>query len=267
MSTLSKPANGELLWRTPANGIRLVQITQPNKRNAVTLSMWQDFERGFIVATLDKSVRCIVLTGADGHFSAGADISEFDEVRADAVAGRNYDAISDRATLSIRNCPKPVIAAVSGYAVGGGLGLALACDFRVADRTAKMGITAGRLGLVYSLVDCSVLAERVGITKAKEILFTSKIFGVEDSLRLGLIDWIAERDVLLEALAFAEEFAKCAPLSISGNKAILNAIGSGVAGARGDELQRMIDAAFESRDYIEGRRAFNERRAPLFQGV
>jgi enoyl-CoA hydratase/carnithine racemase len=92
-------------------------------------------------------------------------------------------------------------------------------------------------------------------------------FSVEDSLRLGLIDWIAERDVLSEALALAEELAKRAPLSISGNKAILNAIGSGVVGAQADELQRMIDAAFESRDYIEGRRAFNERRVPLFQGA
>jgi enoyl-CoA hydratase/carnithine racemase len=139
MSSPSKSPIGELIWSYPGAGILLVQITQLNKRNAVTLSMWQDFEKVFMTATFDKSVRCIVLAGADGHFSAGADISEFDEVRADATAGRNYDAIGDRATLSIRNCPKPVIAAVSGCAIGGGLGVALACDFRIADRTARDG--------------------------------------------------------------------------------------------------------------------------------
>ena len=266
MSSPSKSPIGELIWSSPGAGILLVQITQLNKRNAVTLSMWQDFEKGFMVASKDKSVRCIVLKGAGDDFSSGADISEFDEVRADPAAGRNYDAIGDRATWSIRNCSKPVIAAMSGYAVGGGLGLALACDFRIADRTVKTGITAGRLGLVYSLLDCSILAERVGITKAKEILFTAKIFDVEDSLRLGLIDRIAEHSVLSEALGLAEEIAKAAPLSISGNKAILNSISSKVANHREDELQRMIDDAFGSEDYIEGRRAFSERRAPVFHG-
>jgi enoyl-CoA hydratase/carnithine racemase len=257
---------GQIIWTTYGR-VAICQITQPEKRNAVSLSMWHALDKGFAAAALDSSMRCIIMTGAGGHFSAGADISEFDRVRADAAAGREYDAISDRATLSIRNCPKPVIAALSGYAIGGGLGLALACDLRIADKTVRMGIPAGRLGLVYSLVDCSVLTEKVGITKAKEILFTSAIFGLEESQRLGLIDHVAESDVLSEAKAFAEQLANNAPLSLSGNKAILNAIGSGTLAAQEAVLEQLIEAAFNSQDYIEGRRAFAERRAPDFRGI
>ena len=120
---------------------------------------------------------------------------------------------------------------------------------------------------VSSYVDCSVLAEKVGITRAKGILFTSTIFGVENSQRLGLIDRIEEGDSLSEAVAFAAQLSRNAPLSLAGNKASLNAIASGTVDAQIGELQQLIDAAFNSHDYIEGRRAFAERRAPAFRGI
>ena len=144
--------------------------------------------------------------------------------------------------------------------------MALACDLRVADETIRTGIPAGKLGLVYSLLDCRLLAQRIGVTKAKEILFTARIFGFEDAMRLGLVDRTAKKDALLIAKELAAEIAGNAPLSIAGSKAILNAVSDGTAMAREDELRKLIDAAFDSADYAEGVRAFGERRAPRFRG-
>ena len=139
--------------------------------------------------------------------------------------------------LSIRDCTRPVIAALSGITVGGGLGLALACDLRVADETIRTGIPAGKLGLVYNPLDCRLLAQRIGVTKAKEILFTARIFGFEDAMRLGLVDRVAKKDALGTARELAAEIADNAPLSIAGSKAILNAVSDGTAMAQEEELQ------------------------------
>lgn len=248
------------------DGIAVVRILRPEKRNALALSMWKAL--GLLLRRLggDADVRCVILTGSGGHFSAGADISEFGEVRANSEQGLHYDRINDEATQAIRDCPKPVIAAISGVAVGGGLGLALACDFRVADASARLGITAGRLGLVYSVLDCSLLAARVGITNAKQILFSGEVFGIDAAERLGLVDRRCGGDVLEDARALAETFASNAPLAMAGNKAILNAIADGTAQARTAELEGYIAAAFNSSDYAEGQKAFGERRPPVFQG-
>jgi enoyl-CoA hydratase/carnithine racemase len=252
--------------QTDSEGVALIRITRPEKRNAMALSMWVTMGSLFRRLDDDPAVRCVILTGDGGHFSAGADIAEFGEVRANAAQGLEYDRINDETTLAIRNCRKPAIAAISGVAVGGGLALALACDFRVADATARMGIPAGRLGLVYSVLDCRLLAERVGVTHAKEILFSGSIVGIDDAARLGLIDRRAEGDVLGAARTLAAEFTRNAPLSIAGNKAILNAIANGTAPGRMAELERWIADAFDSEDYAEGQRAFAERRAPRFTG-
>lgn len=248
------------------DGIAVVRILRSEKRNALSLSMWETMGKLFLNLGKDAAVRCVILTGDKGHFSAGADISEFPKVRANAEQGLAYDRINDETTLAIRNCPKPVIAAISGVAVGGGLGLALACDFRVADNTARMGITAGRMGLVYSLVDCSLLTERVGVTNAKWILFSSAIFDIDASTKLGLVDRHATEDVLKEAREMALSFIGNAPLSMAGNKHILNAIADGTLKQRSAELEGYIATAFNSEDYVEAQKAFSERRSPAFHG-
>ncbi|MBV9137650.1 MAG: enoyl-CoA hydratase/isomerase family protein [Hyphomicrobiales bacterium] len=255
-----------ILFEVDAEGIGVVRIARPEKRNAVSLSMWMALGAVFAASSVNQAVRCLILTGSGGHFSAGADISEFGKIRAGAEAARHYDELCDKTTLAIRDCPKPVIAALSGVTVGGGLGLALACDLRVADETIRTGIPAGKLGLVYSVTDCRLLAERVGVTKAKEILFTARIFGLEDALRLGLVDRAVKTDAFGEARKLAAEIASNAPLSLAGSKAILNAVSSGTAKAQDGELQRLIDAAFDSADYTEGVRAFGEGRSPRFTG-
>jgi enoyl-CoA hydratase/carnithine racemase len=264
-STAFQSDDPRILCSLDSAGVGIVQIARPEKRNALSSSMWQALQGVFRAASANNSIRCLILAGSGGHFSAGADISEFAGLRANAEAARNYDEICDKATLAIRDCTKPVVAALSGSTVGG-LGLALACDLRVGDETIRTGIPAGKLGLVYSLLDCRLLVERIGITNAKEILFTARLFGFEDAMRLRLVDRTAKTDALAVAKELAAEIAGNAPLSLAGSKSILNAVSDGTAMAREGELRRLIDAAFDSADYAEGVRAFGERRAPRFSG-
>jgi enoyl-CoA hydratase/carnithine racemase len=268
MQTKSHPTgHANLLCAVDAEGIARGVIDRPAKRNALSLAMWQALGATFDALSRESAIRCVILAGAGDHFSAGADISEFGEVRADAAAGLDYDRVCDEATIAIRDCRKPVIAAVSGFAVGGGLGIALACDFRVVARSARMGIPAGRLGLVYSILDCSLLVERIGATKAKRVLFTGSIFSFDDCVGLGLVDVDSGEDAMAAAAGLAGTIAGNAPLSLAGNKAIIGAVADGTASARRAELEGLIAQAFDSEDYREGQRAFAEKRPPAFRGA
>src|SRR5262249_19266873 len=144
---------------------------RPAKRNAVSLAMWTELDRLFQDFARRSEVRGVILTGAGGHFSAGADISEFATLRADAGQGEAYERQVDGAAIAIRALPKPRVAAIDGFCVGGGLALAMACDFRVAASGARFAVPAARLGIVYNVIDCRNLADLVGTANAKRILF------------------------------------------------------------------------------------------------
>lgn len=247
-------------------GVALVTLNRPAKRNAVSLAMWRELSRLFGELGRREGVRAIILTGAGGHFCAGADISEFATVRADAAMGRAYEEAADGATLAIRDCPRPTIAAISGYAMGGGCGIALACDFRVADLTARMGIPAARLGIVYGPLDCSLLLRQAGLANAKRVLYSGRAFGVDDCAEMGLVDIVATTGALDEARVLAAELSANAPMSIAGAKLVLEALASGTAGARTAEIDAVIARAMDSADYREGARAFVEKRRPQFAG-
>jgi len=257
--------SSDIIVTVGANGVAVVTLNRPAKRNAVSLAMWRDLE-GIFKDLASRDVRAVILTGAGGNFCAGADISEFPEVRADAEAGRIYEAAAEAATLAIRDFPRPTIAAISGYGVGGGCGLALSCDFRVADASARMGIPAARLGIVYSTLDCQLLYRQVGLAHAKRILFSGNYFDLSDCVGMGLVDVEAGGDALLAAHAFAQELLAGAPLSQEGAKFVLEAIDAGEAKARDAEINAMIDRAMNSADYREGGRAFLAKRKPLFVG-
>ena len=157
------PSSDPILVATDAAGIATVTLNRPEKRNAMTLAMWQGLGATMQRLGADPNVRVVVLAGAGGNFCAGADISEFPTVRQNVEHGRIYEHAVDSAALGIRDCPKPTIAAVTGFGVGGGCGLALACDLRVGDATTRMGIPAGKLGIVYGTVDTSLLLRAVGL--------------------------------------------------------------------------------------------------------
>jgi enoyl-CoA hydratase/carnithine racemase len=249
-----------------AAGIAVVTLNRPEKRNAVSVEMWRGLGRLFTQLDGREDVRAIILTGAGGNFCAGADISEFPTVRFDVKSGRIYEDAGEAATLAIRDARKPTIAAISGYAIGGGCGLALACDFRIADRTARIGITAARLGIVYGTLDCELLYRQVGLANAKRVLFSGEHFAIDDCVAMGLVDIVAPESARETAQAYAAAIAANAPLSVAGSKLILEAIAAGTAKARVDEIAGVIDRAMTSTDYRDGAKAFVEKRLPKFIG-
>ena len=247
--------------------VATVTLNRPSKRNAMSLAMWRRFADIFSGFDGSGDIRAVILTGAGGHFCAGADISEFATVRADAAMGKVYEEAADGATRALRDCPLPTVAAISGYAMGGGCGLALACDFRFGDSTTQMGIPAARLGIVYGPLDCALLLRQVGLANAKRVLFAGRAFGLADCRALGLLDVVADQGSALDAArAYAADLSSHAPLSIAGAKLVLGALASGTADAREAEIEGVIAQAMDSADYREGAQAFTEKRAPRFIG-
>ncbi len=262
---MSAPA--EQITVAEAEGVVTVTLNRPAKRNAVSLAQWRQLAAIFVGLGQQEGVRAVILTGAGGNFCAGADISEFATVRADATMGEAYEAVADSATRAVRDCARPTIAAVSGYAMGGGCGLALACDFRIGDASTRMGIPAARLGIVYGPLDCSLLLRQVGLSDAKRVLYSGRAFDLAECRRMGLLDMVAEQGSALEAArAFAADLAANAPLSIAGAKLVLEALASQTADARGGEIDAFIARAMDSADYREGAAAFTEKRVPRFVG-
>lgn len=248
------------------DGVATVTLNRPRKRNAVSLAMWRRIETSFVDLGKNSSVRVVILTGAGGNFCAGADISEFGEVRSDIESGRAYEEATESATIAIRDFPLPTIAAVSGYGVGGGCGLALACDFRVGDPSTRMGIPAARLGIIYSALDCSLLYRAVGLAGAKRVLFTGRYFPLDLCIEMGLIDSAHAEDALTGAREMAEELKANAPLSLRGSKLVLDALDAHQLQEKEPSIHALIDTALESADYKEGARAFLEKRSPVFVG-
>jgi enoyl-CoA hydratase/carnithine racemase len=256
----------DLLVRTGRDSVAVVTLNRPARRNAVSLAMWRELQLVFCRLAEEREVRVVVLTGAGGHFCAGADISEFAALRGDAAAGRAYEEAVDGCYEALSGLGKPTVAAISGPCVGGGCALAMACDFRIADATARFGIPAARLGVVYSVRECRMLLSLVGLAGAKRILFGGEIVGVQEAIRLGLVDGVAEGDVVEAAVEFAGPMRENAPLSIAGAKLILNALARDDVEGEAAAIEALIDRALESEDAKEGARAFMEKRRPVFTG-
>jgi enoyl-CoA hydratase/carnithine racemase len=249
-----------------AGGIATVTLQRPAKRNAVSLAMWRELSDVFAELATREDVRLLILTGAGGHFCAGADISEFSALRFDLQSGHAYEAVNEAAMRALRDCSKPTIAAVTGYAMGGGCALALACDLRVGDASTRMGIPAARLGIVYGELDCALLYRQVGLANAKRILYSGRHFEATECVAVGLLDILAAGTALEGAHRLAAEIVDNAPLSLAGSKLVLEALASGSAASRRSEVSAAIERAMNSADYREGTRAFLEKRKPVFTG-
>lgn len=237
------------------------------RRNAMTLAMWQGLADAIDRFSEDPAIRVIVLRGAgDKAFVAGADISEFDALRNSAEGAARYNAIAECADQALYQCPKPTIAAIRGACVGGGMGIAMACDLRIAAQGARFGITAARLGLGYGATGVAKLVDALGPSSAAEILFTGSVFEAEQARDLGILRQIvpaAELDATVNALAL--RIAEAAPLTVRAAKAAIRAAQERPV-EQSSEVTKMIEACFDSADYSEGRRAFAEKRRPVFEG-
>jgi enoyl-CoA hydratase/carnithine racemase len=241
---------------------RLV-IDRPAKRNAMTLAMWEALPALLAEASADSAVRVLLLAAAgEGAFSAGADIGEFAAgARDPAWRARNQAAIG-AAQRALTRCPLPTIALVAGDCIGGGCGLAIACDLRVASPAARFGITPAKLGLVYPLHDTKLLVDLVGPAMAKRLLFTARLIDAEEALRIGLVETLSD-DAAGAAQSLAEEIAAASPYSVRQIKRIVRQILNGQADDDA-ETRGWFDAAFEGADFAEGADAFLNRRSPVF---
>jgi enoyl-CoA hydratase/carnithine racemase len=250
---------------TDDDEVARVTINRPDKRNCLTLGMWRRLGEIFAELDAQTGVRAVVLTGRGNSFCAGADISEFGTVRHDGASASVYERTVETTLLAIRDCRKPTIARIVGPCAGGGCGIALACDFRFADGSARVGIPAARLSNVYAVLETQLLFTTVGLANAKRVLFGGELFPAERAKDLGLIDELAS-DVDVAVTAFLDALKVSAPLSIAGAKLILNALATGALEEKHAAIAAIIKQAPESEDYREGRRAFAEKRLPMFKG-
>lgn len=267
MSSIEEFLDGALLVDRSDAAIAVVTINRPNRRNAMRLAMWKELGRIFSELSHAADVRAVILCGSGGAFCAGADISEFDEVRSTIEEGRAYEAAGDACQTAIAQCTKATIAAISGPCFGGGVGLALSCDFRFADASAYFGIPAARLSNVYGVVETRALFDAVGLAVAKEVLFTGRRYSADEALQVGMATHRSDSDALGAALDFANGLKLSAPLTIKGAKVVLDAIARSETSEREGAIQAVADEAIVSEDYKEGVAAFAEKRDPKFRGV
>ncbi|HEY4919607.1 MAG TPA: enoyl-CoA hydratase [Xanthobacteraceae bacterium] len=244
-------------------------FNNPERHNAVSLDMW-DAASGIMDGfAKDDEVRVVVLTGAGGKaFVSGADISRFEKERSNEEAIARYNEIVSKANDALYHFPKPTIAMIRGYCIGGGLGLAVCCDLRIASDNSRFGIPAAKLGLGYGFSGIKRLSDLVGPSYAKEIFFTARHFDAAEAYAMGLINRVVPADNL-EAYVrdYADTISINAPLTVNAVKFIANQT---VADEGKRDLARcadMVQRCFESKDYIEGRRAFMEKRKPAFTGA
>lgn len=250
-------------------GVGWLTINHPERRNAVSLEMWAALGDAAEAFEADAEVRVVVLQGAGGRsFAAGADISEFERLRADAVQKKAYGEIAARGQQGLSRLRKPLLAMVQGFCVGGGLALALSADVRFATPASRFGITAAKLGLGYEYVGIAALAQLVGPSSAKDILFSARLLDADEAQRIGLVNFIVDdTEIAQRVRAYAQAIARNAPLTVHAAKAAVRVFERYAADAEGSaEIDRLVDACFDSDDYREGRRAFIDKRVPQFKG-
>ena len=239
-------------------------IDRPDKRNAFTQEMWELFPKLLAEAMSDDQVRVLLVhaSATNSAFCAGADIGEFGAGSTDPEWRAKNQAAINKTQHDLAQAAKPTIAIIDGDCVGGGCGIALACDIRIAGPEARFGITPAKLGLVYPLHDTKLLVDAVGPSQAKRILFTGQILNAQKAERIGLITQLVD-DPYDEANSLAETMASVSAHSQKMSKQIIQRILEGQADDDA-ESSAMFDAAFESDDFREGVSAFLEKRKPEF---
>ncbi len=238
-------------------------LARPDKRNAIDQAMWEAIPRLVAAAGAEPGIRVLLIASSTpGVFCAGADIGEFARESGSADWRAANQAAIRAAQLAVARAPCPVIAAIDGDCVGGGCGLALAADVRIASPRARLGITPARLGLVYSLHDSKLLVDLVGPGQAKRMLYTGMLLSATEALRIGLVEELAD-DPLAAAEALAGQIVSSSPFSQRGTKAIVRRI---LDGSTDDDAASaaLFDSAFTGADFAEGVGAFLAKRPPRF---
>ena len=250
------------------DGVGWITFNQPNKRNAVSLAMWQAIPEIIEYFAGSDEVRVVVLKGAgDKAFVSGADISEFEEVRNTPEQVEIYEAATGAANFALKSLEKPLIAMIRGFCIGGGMAIALTADLRVTAYDGQFGVPAAKLGLGYGYGGIKELMNIVGPSFAKEIFFTGGRFSAADAKTMGLVNRVVPGDELESVvMALATTIAENAPMTVKAAKTAINEGTKNPDERELDLVAAMVEACFNSEDYKEGRRAFMEKRKPEFQG-
>jgi enoyl-CoA hydratase/carnithine racemase len=245
-----------------------IVFDNPARHNAVSMSMWQALADIVEDFAGDDALRAVVVTGAGGKaFVSGADISEFEAKRSTPETTAAYREASQRATHALQAIGKPTIAMIRGYCVGGGVSVALSCDLRIAAEGARFAVPAAKLGLGYELEGVKKLVDVVGPSFAKEIFYTARQFSAAEAQAMGLVNRVIADDAL-EAYVrdYCGAISANAPLTVASIKTLVEQALLDESARDMALCERVVQRCFDSEDYVEGRRAFMEKRRPAFRG-
>jgi enoyl-CoA hydratase/carnithine racemase len=238
------------------------------RHNALGVDMWGAVPTLLAQAENDERVRVVVFSGAgEKAFVSGADITQFEDKRAQQEAVKQYEALAEDALMGIYRFPKPTIACIRGWCIGGGVNVAISCDIRIAASDSVFSIPAARLGLGYRYSALKNLVDLIGVGAAKDLFFTARRIDAAEALRLGLVTRTCAVDELPSLLAeYTNSIGENAPLTMFAAKTIIGEILKPSPDLDAARCRELILACFESEDYAEGRRAFMEKRKPQFKG-
>lgn len=266
--TKTKSRADSKILQSTADGVGIITFNNPTKRNAISLDMWEGLGEALIELRDDPGVRVVVLAGAgDKAFVSGADISQFEKARHNAQASEEYARRSAAQRALLADYPKPTIACIKGFCLGGGMLVAMLSDIRIAAVDSQFGIPAAKLGVAYGYDGLRHLVSLVGPSWARLLMYTGMRIGSAEALRIGLVDRVLPDDDLWNAtMDIARTISGNAPLAVQAAKITIAQVLKDPADRDMEAIRAIGAACMDSEDFREGRRAFMEKRKPRFTG-